>query len=301
MHTRISVAALAVLPVVVGCGSSWDIRKGEKLEVGCAESFFYQDADGDKWGDPNSEPVRLCSADVDAGYTASNGRDCDDGDEFITGLVNSECPQGLVPAVDGVEPPIGGAVFGDSEFAFVHGEAAVVRHTMATLACKRWGSVDDSVDPPVEEGHLATFANLAGVQAVTDALEATLEPGTVDALFVGIEWDGPAVDNGQWSWVDDSDDAVITQAFSWCGGVEPSPVDFFPLMNPLDPDHVPAMVEQLPELRLAYVRQEDGQWCLGLPLDAGGDPRFTTSDAHLLCERPTPDPADYRHVVGADG
>ena len=137
---------------------------------------------------------------------------------------------------------------------------------------------------------------------------------------MGIEWDGPAVDNGQWSWVDDSDDATITQAFSWCDGVEPSPVDFFPLLNPLDPDHVPAMNQQLGELRLAYVRQEDGSWCLGLPfhaipdatwaeLQAGtadmSDPfvaevaRYTTSDAHPLCERPKPDPEDYRHVVGA--
>lgn len=305
-----------------GCGSSWDIRKGDQLTLGCAESYFYEDADGDSWGDPLSEPQKLCQANVELGLTASNGRDCDDADPTITGLVGTSCPDGLVGTTNGAPVPHGGVIFDPSEFAYVYGaDAPVTRHGAGIQACAGWGGSTYDGAAWQTTGTLATFASLAELEAVRDDLEGAVAGG-VHATFLGIEWDGASIDTGAWSWVDDSDDALLTQGFSWCGGQEPVPADFFPLLNPESQDHVGAMIAQLHELRLAWVLQESGSWCLGLPwqaipadiwadLQAGtadmGDPevadvsRYTTSDAHILCRRPKPNPDDYKHLVGSDG
>lgn len=316
--------ALALGPVLAsGCGSSWDIRKGDQLPIGCAESYFYEDADGDKWGDPTSEPQKLCQADVELGLTASNGRDCDDADANITGLVGTSCPDGLVGTVDGAAVPHGGVIFDASEFAYVYGaDAPVARHGAATQACAGWGGATYDGAAWQTTGTLATFAKLEEIDEVKTALEAAVAGGSgVHATFLGIEWSSASLDSGAWTWVDDSDDGLLTQGFSWCGGTEPVPADFFPLLNPESQEHVGAMIAQLPELRLAWVLQEDGNWCLGLPwqaipadiwadLQAGtadlDDPvvadvsRYSTSDAHLLCERPKPNPDEYKHLVGAE-
>ena len=315
MRPEFLVASGVVTLALSGCGSSWDIRKEDELPVGCAESFFYADADGDGWGDADSAPEVLCSADVERGLTASNGRDCDDGTASITGLVGNTCPDGLVSTPDGIPAPHGGAVFDQAEFAWVYGEAGpVLRHSAGVTSCEGWGATVDQV----KQGSLATFSSQPELEAVVDELEAAVSAGTgAFAAFVGIEWDGTAVDNGAWSFVDDSADGLIEQApdLNWCD-TEPLPTDFFPLLNPEDPEHVPAINAQLGELRLALVRQESGTWCLGLPyhaipsdiwedLQAGtanlNDPvvaevsRYTTSDAHLLCKRVKPDPANYVH------
>ena len=168
---------------------------------------------------------------------------------------------------------------------------------------------------------LATFASQAELDAVLASLTASVDAGTgVYAGFVGIHWDGPDALTGAWSWVDDSDDGLITSDLDWCD-VEPVPNDFFPLLNPADPGHVDAIAEQLPGLRLALVyREGDGgmEWCLGLPWQAIpsdiydeilagtenlADPfvadvsRYGNSDAHLVCRRPQPDPVNYIHYV----
>lgn len=311
------------IPFLASCGSSWDIRKGEKLFIGCAESYFYADADEDGWGDPTSEPMKLCEADVAAGLTASNGRDCDDGDDAITGYVGTSCPDGLVGTADGVPAPHGGIVFDQSEFAYVYGaDAPVVRHGSAIGACEGWGGAVKDGDSLDRLGHLATFQTQAELNAVREALDARLDSGSgVFAAFIGLTWDGASVDAGSWVWEEGAENAVAPDFDSWCDGVEPSPADFFPNLNPNDPDHVPSINAQLDELRLAWVRREGGTWCVGLPWQAIpadiwadlqdgtanlSDPlvaevsRYTTSEAHLLCERPQPDPADYRHLAGAD-
>jgi len=296
--------------LLAGCGSHWDIRKGDNLGVGCAAINFYPDADEDGWGDPGAEPAVMCNADVEAGLTASNARDCDDGDIAITGQVGEVCPDGLVVA-DGGAIGHGGVALGESEFAYVFGTTApVVRHAMATNSCGAWGGVDDQ---GADLGSLATFSAIAELDAVLSALDGALPAGLSYAGFVGIGWEGE-LSSGAWSFVDESGDGLITSDLDWCG-VEPTPGDFFPLLNINDPDHAAAIEEQLPELRLALVRQDSGSWCLGLPweaipagvqsqldadpdyMDPDGTYRYTTSDAHLICKRPQPDATAHVEYV----
>ena len=57
-------ALLVSLTTLAGCGSYWDIRKGEELPIGCAGLLnWYHDADGDQWGDPGSAPKADCGPD----------------------------------------------------------------------------------------------------------------------------------------------------------------------------------------------------------------------------------------------
>lgn len=302
-------------PLLASCGSSWDIRKGDKLTYGCNESYFYADADGDTWGDPNSEPQKLCTADVQAGLTASNGRDCDDGDPDLTGLVGTSCPEGLVGTYGGAPVPHAGRVVGNAEFAFVFGsDAPVVRHGAGVISCEGWAGKTPEGEVA---GGLATFASPSELQEAQDAIDVAF-PDEPYAAFVGVEWDDVSALNGSWTWSDDSEDSLIDSGFSWCGGVEPVPGDFFPLLNTGNAEHIPAINAQLPELRLAMVRTEAGSWCLGLPWHAIPDDiwdalqdgtadltdpfvadmaRYTTSDAHVICKRTAPDASNYRHIV----
>lgn len=319
---------MALGPMLASCGSSWDIRKGDTLPIGCDVSYFYADGDGDGWGDPDSEPQELCQADVEQGLTASNGRDCDDANPSITGIVGTVCPAYML-SVDGGVLPHDGLIFDEAEFAYLYGaDAPVVRHQSAIEACQAWGAED--AEGSTNLGTLATFVSQAEVAEAQSAIEVSIAGGSgVHATFIGIGWDGPSADpdDGQWAWVDNAadggqaNDTLITQAFSWCGGVAPIPGDFFPLLNTSDPNHVPAINAQLDLLRLAMVLDESGNWCLGLPWQAipsqildeieqgtadFNDPvvadvsRYSTSDAHILCKRPRPDPEDYKHLVGAE-
>lgn len=303
-------------PLVAGCGSSWDIRKGDKLVYGCNESFFYPDADLDGWGDPSAEGVLLCSADVEAGLTAANGRDCDDGDPDVTGKINL-CPDDLAESGTGNPIAYGGRVVGEVEFAFVHGgDAQVLENRMATAQCELWaGEVDGA-----SAGSLATFASQTEVQQAQDAIDVARPDGPY-AGFVGLEWTGDLT-VGDWEWIDDSDDGLIDSVFSWCNGSPPVPGDFFPELNTADPAHFDAFNDALPHLRLAMVRQESGSWCLGLPWDAIPDAlwnemqagtadytdplvadisRYRSTRSHMICRRAAPDANDFRHVDVSTG
>ncbi len=310
--------------LLAGCGSSWDIRKGDSLVIGCAESFFYADSDADGWGDPTSEPALLCEADVEAGLTASNGRDCDDANEAITGKIGPACPIQMVPGLDGADPAHAGVLFDQKEFAFLYGaDTLVTANAEAATNCTLWGKAP-ALDPEgALAGTLATFGSQPELAAVLDAVKAEVDANGsgVYAGFVGIHWDGANHYTGAWSFVDDSDDALIETGLNWCNG-EPMPADFFPLLNggdasnPGEPGHVDAINALLPDLRLALVLEESGDWCLGLPEDAIPDAmyaelqagtadlndpyvaelaRYTSSDAHMVCGRPKPNPADYVH------
>lgn len=308
--------APALLVLSMGCGSSWQIRKDVVLEVGCAEKAFYPDADGDGWGDAASEPVASCNPPEGGGVTASNGRDCDDTKKSITGRVGAMCPEGLVAS----DEPIAfeGVVYASSEFVFLYGEETpALRFTSATTACQDWSGADLADGLWVPRGDLATFDSQAELAEVQDAIEGALESGEVYAGFVGIGWEGD-LQSGAWSWTDDASDAVI-DILPWCAG-EPLPEDFFPNLNPADPEHAPGLEDELENVRVALVLEESGSWCLGMPLDAvpaavrdeleagsadltdpyyAGMAALTYTDGHLVCERQTPDPANYQEIVTA--
>lgn len=64
---------------------------------------------------------------------------------------------------------------------------------------------------------------------------------------------------------------------------------------------LPDASEAGPTVRLAAVREASGEWCLGLPSDAGGvydseDEPVAVRDlyAHFACRRAKPDPVNYR-------
>lgn len=307
---------LPSLVVLAACGSSWQIRKDEVLEIGCPEKYFYPDADGDGWGDASAEPVASCEPLREQDLTAANGRDCDDGDPTITGRVGAICPEGLLASSSTIS--FGGVLFADQEFVFVHGGSTpVASYAMATTSCQEWSGSDLVDDDWVPRGSLATFNALAELVAVQDELEAQVQAGTfgVFAGYVGIGWEG-GLQTGAWSWLDDSGDNLINQ-IPWCSGAL-KPADFFPRLNPDDPEHIPALEEAMGALRLALVLPENGNWCLGMPRDAIpvdirqqldddtadlSDPvvaafaRYTRTEGHFVCERPKPDPSRYQEYT----
>lgn len=289
----------SLLVVLASCGSSWQIRKGDELVVGCAEKAFYPDADGDGWGDANAEPVASCTPPGD-GFTASNGRDCDDGNPAITGRVGAVCPDALLTSSAPIDYE--GVIYDQSEFVFVFGvDTPTARYAMAESSCQDWSGMDEIESEWVPRGGLATFNSQAELQEVQDRVE---EVTTHWAGFIGIHWEG-GLQNGDWSWTDDSSDALIN-AIPWCGGQKPLPEDFFPNLNPADPEHAPGIEKELEHIRLALVLQEGGSWCLGLPVDAlpadlddsledaGPWPLLTHTEAHFICERLAPDPSAYQ-------
>jgi len=281
---------LAVL-VLAGCGSSWQIREGAVLEAGCVERAWYADGDGDGWGDGSAELGAGCEAPEDGGRVAANGRDCDDGSAQVTGRTGATCPDGLLAA----SAPIsyGAALHDTSEYVLVYGEASpLARFTAAESACEAWSGADPVDGGWVPRGGLATFASQAERVALQQAVEAAVGEDGRWAGFVGIGWSGPLV-GGAWAWVDGTE-GDPRAGLPWCGNVAPTPEDFFPGLDPADPERAAGLEEELASVRLALALTDDG-WCVGLPARAGGS--YTRVDGHLLCERPAPDPADYDEIV----
>lgn len=284
-----------LLVTVAGCGSSWQIREDAVLEVGCVDRAWYVDADGDGWGDGATTPVIGCEAPAALERAAANGRDCDDDAASVTGRTGAACPDGLLAAPGPIT--FRALVHDASEYVAVHGEASPpARFTMAASACAGWSGADPEEGGWAPRGGLVTF----GSQAERAALQSAVEEAVGDAAwagFVGIRWAGDLV-GGNWTWEDGSNDALI-DAIGWCGDRPLRPEDFFPGLDPSDPERAAGIEAELPHLRPALVLREGG-WCLGLPVDAG--PPYTRSEAHFVCERPAPDPAAYEErVAPSDG
>lgn len=254
----------------------YDQRLDElKIETGCAE-LLWPDADRDGWG---SDAAPSCTVD---GPSATNGLDCDDDDRDVTGRTSVLCPADL-----GERDGVATTVSGPSEFVVVWDPTDPVPPPGANDRCGPlgWG------------GDLATFADAPTVVTVQEQVEARAE---VWWGHVGVAWDGPTLDNGAWSWIDDADDGVIVQAFSWCNGMIPGPEDFYPLLNPDNPSHAQQINDELDTFRLALHYDPDDGWCLGVPpleeipsdpvLAAAG---YGSGRAHFICRRETPDPEDY--------
>jgi hypothetical protein len=271
--------------MLLACGSSWRLREGERLALGCASRAYWTDADGDGWGDPDLPPQDLCAPDVDLGLTATVGLDCDDGDPEVTGRIGSLCPADLA---EGVPAGLLGVEWGGQEYAAVWGpEVATSDAVVVGAACAAWG------------GEPAVFAAAADVVTVTSRLAASVGGGRLFAGWLGVSWEGDLLD-GAWTFGASGDDALLgADELPWCGSV-PAPTDAWPELNPADADHLAAMEEELPGLRLALSLDAIGQVCLGLPPAAGdgvSDAAYGTWDAHPLCGRPRPDPAAWAPIT----
>jgi hypothetical protein len=287
--------AIPFVLILAGCGSSWTIRAGEELSVGCPLYNFYPDADGDGWGDGTEDPVTACEPDNQAGITSKNGRDCDDGDETITGKVGSQCPYELV------DDMYAGVVFEGSEFAIIYGDAdSTTRATTSEDLCKSWSGRDEE---GFLSGGLATFSSAAELQDVTDAVEAAVGDSAFVG-FVGLAWDGTSNDDGSWQWTnEEADESLIESQLNWCGGVEPAPLDRAGFYVPGNPDHAAGANITIETTRLALVLDEAGNWCLGSPHEVDEPDEalaeaYSMEYAHFICQRQKPTISDWDEPFG---
>jgi hypothetical protein len=326
------VRALPLVLVLVGCGSSWDLREGVQGPPLECESLlnYYVDADGDGWGDPGTvdapaEPQPLCNPDENAQLTATNAMDCDDSDPDI-GPDAGVCPASIGDDDAGEVARIG-LVRGTSEYLFVlatgpEAERGAVEEkaTEAEDWCESWAGQLTEGSPEGDRG-LIVLTDPAEVAEVNTALDEALATVGLDgvscsgtelgcvAMFVGMRWEGgvptscesPVVFDGGWVW---EDGQGPTGDIPFCDNIEPTPQDFMvgtQLCGLDDADEIVA------SLRMALVRRSNG-WCLGtapfqpgLPnLDEFGVSRGNHPDsAFFACERPVFDPAKYVDVPEA--
>ncbi|MEQ1504444.1 MAG: hypothetical protein ABMB14_19540 [Myxococcota bacterium] len=278
---------------LAGCGSYWDLRKGESIELGCAGQLdYYPDADGDLWGDPGSIPTQSCTPDPENLLTASNALDCDDSDPGITGRAGTICPSEMAGLFGG-SPCVDGKQEGNSEFVATCGESPIVGYREARTDCENWAGWDTS--QPV--GVAVPNRGLAALETEPEynALSAWLveqSAGAPIAVWIDLRWEG-SVTAGAWVWPDGTSPTYIPP----CGGVEATPGMFYPDLVPGIEEADATLSEELDALRSALVF-DGASWCRGIP--TAGGPAFSTRGAHALCERPRPDLAEYAEVP-ADG
>jgi hypothetical protein len=267
-----------------GCGSYWDIREGQGLPAECPSLLnYYVDADGDGWGDPDSDVLALCGEDLgdpnDASddYSASNGKDCDDSDPQIGSSIGA-CPEVIADATAGL-------VRGGFEYLVVVPPSPPITDSSAGTACVRWSG--ETLEG-VEEGHRG-LAILDDPAEFVD-LTSQLLDSAGDAIFVGVRWDESAA---SWVWLDGQ---AIGGTIAFCGNQPPSLDDVRPdvVLDLASPSDRATLIAQT---RLALLREQQG-WCLGLPALSEGPTQLR--EAHFLCERPSPDPADYVDVPSND-
>lgn len=199
-----TVASLAVFPILllsqIGCVSSWELR--ETLPETCSKVYaFYQDADGDGWGDPDSEAVWSCADDAVSGYNARNALDCDDDDADTTGRTDAICPDALT--WDAPTPYVG-STYAGSEYVVVYGDdTELLSGLQAEISCEAWG------------GGLAGFDSFTEVdEALTESLSGI--DGWAGFVEIGV------VDGG-WGWLDGS--TASLDDIGWCSGEPEVPTD----------------------------------------------------------------------------
>ncbi|MFK7930093.1 MAG: C-type lectin domain-containing protein [Myxococcota bacterium] len=264
--------SVLLLPLVGACLS--DFRSTVTLPQDCERLFFFEDKDGDGWGDPDGAYERACVENPDQNLTARNNLDCDDSDASVTGQTAALCPEQLVP---------GGAEYlafaaSGSEFAvvvptddFAHigdGGVETTDVTWADGAASACGAVGWG-------GGLATFSDQGQLDDVTDQLDLIVGnngyAGWVDLV--------PNDANDDWEWVGEEGEGLAVD------DVGPCDADNFPEpQGDLDPGRRIALVK----------RPGNGSWCFGFPSDANHTPavdgavEYSTREAHFICERTPP-------------
>jgi hypothetical protein len=286
---------------LAGCGSYWDIRKGEELSIGCAGLLnWYPDADGDQWGDPGSAPTPRCGPDQEKQLTASNALDCDDADVGITGRVGALCPGEMFTGADPEGSRcVAGTRSGESEFVTTCEGSPLVGFTMARQDCEAWAGW---ITPEAAEQGAVGQHGLASLQtefefaAVTEWLE-TVANGEPIAVWVDLQWTG-TIDSssGAWQWPDNG--GTLPNWVPPCGDTDVGPVDFWPDLVVGLPESDTTLEESLDEVRQALI-YDGTEWCRGVP-DALGTP-FGPREAFALCERPAPILTNFEDVPDEEG
>lgn len=268
---------ILLVPVVAGCSS--DFRSKYKLPTDCERSLFFEDRDGDGWGDPDGVFESRCEADPEQNLTARNNLDCDDDDASVSGRTASLCPGELVSG--GTDYVGAKALSGEvvvvlptADFSHVSDPEVAFTETIwadgAASACSElgWG------------GGLATFDSFGEFSTVADLVEARMADEGTDyyAAWVGAVPDG----SDGWRWEDaESGEGLDIGVVGMCAGA-PSPG-----------------TTSDPGLRLAMVKAAGEDWCFGYPSDANpedlvdGELAYGDRQAHFVCERGTPLPRDF--------
>ncbi len=261
------------LVLLVACGSTWDLRSGDVLAIGCVEVSTFVDDDDDGWGGPGDLGQIACVTALPAG-AAGNDLDCDDADPDVTGFVGRTCPSGLDP-----EGRVAGQVVGQREFVALDGTAEPVRYTTAVALCEGW-AIESSESGLSGQRGLATVQDTGELQALPKWLEGL--PGVVPgyAGFVDLRWS--EADAG-WRWPDGGE----PDGLPFCDE-SPGLEDFLIDLAPTDPQRDALLDQVAEEARLTLTLGDDG-WCWGTPGNAG----FAPQEALALCERPAPNPVDY--------
>jgi len=257
----------SIVALLAGCSSNWTLNvqvSGERVS-----KPYFHDADGDGWGDGGSELRMLSGADVGAGYTARNNRDCDDADADVTGLVGAACPADLVTG----DSDWVGLVGASSEYVAMIAPSATVWPDEAALACALgWG--DSGERAPAD---LASFDSISEASDLAAALSAA-NVGDY-AGFIGLQYH----QGSGWAWIDGSDLAPSSIGDGWC-----------------DPN---LASEPQAEGQLAALVHDGARWCVGLPstvstahpgIPGGSASIYADLYAHFICKRATPDPYNFR-------
>ncbi len=288
MHTSSTLFVSSLVLLLSACGASFKIRDGGGGPVECAvEKPFYQDADGDGWGDGAMGAEYGCVPNTVSGFIVRNALDCNDdpatGGAGNGGKIGAICPSHFYA---GGTAPVVGVIGNAAEFvAALPGAASPpIGAGQAAQACELgWGPQTDGLRATLA---VADGAALALVQAAIDGAGVSTYAG-----FIGVENVG-----GSWKWDDGRDFAIAGVApLTACGGALPAGADF------------PTGA------RLALVKNSTG-WCVGTPGQAGGttyaqpggEPTRDVAGAndnlagHFVCSRPKPDPFNFRAMPEAD-
>jgi len=258
---------------VAACGSTWDLREGDALPIGCVEVATFADADGDGWGagDPTGDIACVTALPMGA---AGNALDCDDDDPDVTGFVGRVCPAALDAGGS-----VAGLVVGPREFVALDATAAAVRYTTAAARCEGWAEETSATARDGQRG-LATLQDSAELRALPAWLDGLPGVSSGYAAFVDLSWDEPSE---SWRWPDGSP----PDGLPFCDG-PPELGDLLDDIAPADPQADERLAEVARDGRLALIRGASG-WCWGAPIDAG----FPAPEALAICERPAPNPVDY--------
>jgi hypothetical protein len=260
-----------------------DYRSRFELPTDCERRLFYEDLDGDGWG-TGAEGTLLCEADTERNLTSRNNLDCDDENSGVTGRISSLCPaQFSVPSAQ--EPAAyDGSLIAGQEIAvslptvdFSHVGTPNPQVTPTTWS----DGAASACSPTGWGGALATFNNLAELNELTTWLDGVVGDSGYYAAWVGFE---AVPGEATWKWSDKAvGEGLALNEVGYCDpGRHPDPSD-----------------ARQAGLRLALVKRPGDDWCFGFPSDANPDAlgedefAYGERDAHFICERTPPLPADY--------
>jgi len=185
-----------------------------------------------------------------------NNRDCGDEDASVTGRTGSACPAEM----NADEATVVALILGDKEFIAFGGDTGLKTANTAQDVCGTWAPANEA-----EFAHLANFNDAEEYRQVRDGL---VEPVRREANWAGWLGIGPGpIDDWVWQFGGSLNMGDIgTCELGAADPMQDSALALVWIAGQVDP-------------------------CLGTPEPLLGS--YTRTQAHFICERPVPDPANY--------